>query len=586
MRDLEFIKEPRENDYRVAAEYALSQGDSEQAASMIAAALAMDPQNESCLRLLDRVVASAPDPLSLFDPTKDSFFGKVAVRSRLLAAQGRVLEALELLTQVVAFRPEVPYLTWVPEWLKCAQLPVHESPSRIRWQPLLAALAAPNPDRERCRQNSEAMADVLALLVERYPEDHALLVLHVRWLRQLEQHERVLTDLRRFDASKPSHLTRLLLGQSLRRVGLLQECLRYFEDATAMQPTEPSVWLDLADVQLETGAVELALKAYGRAMALDPRNSWARASQCYVHALRTGDPVEIAELHAQSQHEPRARDLLLDAEFLERRFEFPESAGARVLFDFCRRIRSSHPSGPPKLRLRVTSPEPPSFHHAFRLTTRALGLPDAELEITADGRPDSALDPEAARLWDYTQDCPHPLLPRPNDSTLDALRAISNDSAQGLAACLEGGAALSVPVEQLASAAFYVPAPPSCAISPPEWLFKFQVVCLLAIAHSEQGWFGSARRRWLYDLATGHVDWISAAAMIALGVVLRDNDQAAPEIQRWFGNWLAASPVGSPHCYERYLIASWMRAPSLSAETERQLWQRRIALRPRSNAAS
>ncbi|MGE5783999.1 MAG: hypothetical protein ACM3ZE_05380 [Myxococcales bacterium] len=576
----EFVRNPTRDDYREAAAVALEQGDSEQAASMISAALAMDPRNEACLALLDRVLEMVKDPLGLFDPTKDAFFGRVAVRARVLARQGRVLEALRILARVVTFRPEVAYLTWVPEWFKRAQLPANETPSRaIDWQPLLSALGS--AEQGPRRENAEAAADILAWLVERYPSDDALLVLYVQWLHQIEQHERVLTDLRRLDATQPSYVTRLLLGRTKRRMGLLEPCVQSFADAAAMKPDQSSLWLELGDAQLEAGMVEPALNAYARALELEPNGAWARASRSYVSSVRTQDLAQKEDLRAQCQHEPRARELLLDAEFVEHRLGFPETPGTRVLFDFCRRIRGSNQSEVPKLHLRVTNPEPPSFYRAFQLTTQALDLANAELEITADGPLGLGLDPARPGLWDYAKCCPKPLLPRPNDETVRAVAAIAATTPSGIASYYQGAAALSFSSEQLACAAFYAPAPPSRAISPLEWLFGFQVLCLLGIARSEQDWVGSARRRWLYDLAAGHVDWISAAAMIALGVVLKDNVQAAPEIQRWFQQWLKASPADAPHCYERHLVASWMRATTPSTEDEQRLWQRRIALRPR-----
>jgi hypothetical protein len=207
---------------------------------------------------------------------------------------------------------------------------------------------------------------------------------------------------------------------------------------------------------------------------------------------------------------------------------------------------------------------------------QALSLGGATLTLTTEEPTPVRLDEQRPSLWDYSSSEPDPISPPPSPDILAKLSAIAETDYR-LSSYIESASELTIPAEQLVAAAFHAPAPRLTHISPAEWIFRFQVAALLALASSERAWHGSARRQSLYDIASGHVDWLSAAAMIALGVVAVSQSDATSEIESWFAKWLLASPSDAPYGYEPYLIASWMRLPHLGGETESLLWRRRRA---------
>ena len=373
MKAPEYIASPTPKDYRVAAEYAFMTGDIEEAADMISAALAMSPNDEDCFSVLDRITQGTNTPLDLFDTDKNPFFGRAAVRARLLAKAGQYSEALEVLAQVVAFRPEVPYLGWVLPWLRASGKKSiwQEERHTTSWKRLLDALLPPVEKDDPRSPNVDAATEILTQLVERHRDAQNLMTLYLQWQKQLGQPERALETLRRIESSQSnwSHFARK--AQVLRQLRQPEECILSFEKAAALQPKETSLWLDLSDLYLETGKPGRCIDALERVLALEPHNLWAQSTRAYVNAIRTKDVASYEFLRQQSRNNARAATLLRDAELTSHTLNVPDSPGTRVLFDFCRRAVEQKKNAPsktdaPHLKLRVVRPEPPSFHRAFR----------------------------------------------------------------------------------------------------------------------------------------------------------------------------------------------------------------------------
>jgi tetratricopeptide (TPR) repeat protein len=582
----EFIAAPEGDDYCVAAEHALLTGDLAQAASMIAAALGKDPLEPRYHELLGRITAASRDPLELFNVRTDPFFGKAAVRAEVLAASGQLSEAMGLIGQVVTFRPALPYLTWVSRWLRetNARRIWRDELHAAGWQRLLSALGPPFEPGDPRLPNAKAALSCLAWMAQDQPREQGLQSLYIGWLKQLGRVQEALEVTRKLDAGGSSWFSQTQLGQLLRQTGQIAEGIVCFERAASMQPEEASIRLDLGDLYLEIGRAEDSIAAYRCALALEPANHWAKVSLSYLDVLQGRDESRLDLLRQLSKVDPHAHALLLDAELVSHRLGFPQSPGVEVLFDFCRRLRQS-PAVPnaPHLRLALARPEPPSFHLAFHHSMQALGITDATLTLTVDDPTPVQLDREVRSRWDCSGPKPCPTLDAPPSETVAAIAAIAT-SDYSAASFVEQARALRIAPEQLAAAAFYPPSTRPSKVSPAGWIFRYQVAALIGLACGEQHWFGSSRRQWLYELASGHVDWVSAAAMIALGVVARDCPDALPEVKAWFTSWLVASPEDAPYGYEPYLIASFMRMPGLTGDTAALLWRRRRASRTPAEA--
>lgn len=112
-----FTAEETRHNVQTAHE-ALGCGDLMHALFHISSALATDPTNREWLTVLHEVMRRAADPLAIvrLDEAKSDFIS-AATRAYVLAAKGRLAEALPLLAEVAEVRPDVGYLVWAEQWL-------------------------------------------------------------------------------------------------------------------------------------------------------------------------------------------------------------------------------------------------------------------------------------------------------------------------------------------------------------------------------------------------------------------------------------------------------------------------------------
>jgi hypothetical protein len=110
------------------------------------------------------------------------------------------------------------------------------------------------------------------------------------------------------------------------------------------------------------------------------------------------------------------------------------------------------------------------------------------------------------------------------------------------------------------------------------WVQRVQVAAALVIADLDTGWEGSPRKRALYSLLYGPVDWSVDAAIIALGTLARRDPAIRPEVEQAFG-WLQGQiPKEGFTCFEYPLVSTWI---ALGGHDEARLaeleaWQERV----------
>ena len=133
-------------------------------------------------------------------------------------------------------------------------------------------------------------------LMPSYPDAVANLgALHARQGRFTE----AIAELRRVLALSPQHeIARRNLafaldstGIDLARAGRSGDAIALFEESTALQPDEPSLWRDLGQALIEDGKAAEAITPLERAVALDPRGANERFWLARAYLL-TGRPVD------------------------------------------------------------------------------------------------------------------------------------------------------------------------------------------------------------------------------------------------------------------------------------------------------
>ena len=153
-----------EAEYAAAAQDAAERGDLALALEQIAAALSFDPESAAHRAILALILTKTKNPLPLLATHGTMFFGSMALWAFLLAERGEVGRAVPLLLQVAAFRPAIPYLAWVLEWIETRGLrgvPVDEVCLRAR---VILRAARADEDRLACETNVRALVALLEAL--------------------------------------------------------------------------------------------------------------------------------------------------------------------------------------------------------------------------------------------------------------------------------------------------------------------------------------------------------------------------------------------------------------------------------------
>jgi tetratricopeptide (TPR) repeat protein len=311
--------EPRTVDGELAhAAAALQAADVEDALGHLATALSLDPTRSEALRLLDEALdrsgARALDLLPIGDGT---FFGLVALRARALARLGRPEEALVLLFGVASYRADVPYLPWTPRWFGDGDergRPGRVGPDQIAGSAVAFFQRVSRKDAENLgvRQNLEGALFALRALRARYPENERLCFAEILASRRLGRDTEALDLARRWFETRPSWISAVELGNTLREQGRVEEAIPCFRQAQAFKPQDMSPLLDIGDILL-SGRYEEAARAYAEVLAREPGHPWAEPSHAFAQYRATGDEMwrkVLEELAARAPEGSRARELV------------------------------------------------------------------------------------------------------------------------------------------------------------------------------------------------------------------------------------------------------------------------------------
>jgi hypothetical protein len=124
----------------------------------------------------------------------------------------------------------------------------------------------------------------------------------------------------------------------------------------------------------------------------------------------------------------------------------------------------------------------------------------------------------------------------------------------------------------------YPPRPPGSNWRVLPWVQRAQIACALVTAHLDSGWSGSTRQQALYALLYGPTDWSTGAAMVALGVLARQDPAIRGEVVQAF-TWMQSQvPKEGFCCWELPLVMTWLTLPDLDDVTRKRLeqWKERI----------
>ncbi|XXY22862.1 hypothetical protein WME88_24930 [Sorangium sp. So ce216] len=524
------IADPTDADYAAAARSALSKKDFRLAIEQASAAVALQPQHEAHLRLLDEVIATARRPIELVMLSPEgAFYGLCAARARVLARLNRVAEALDALFQTAAFRPSAPFLPWACAWVKPSKSARRVAPKAVAAGMLALTDAArgraPDPG---VTANLEAALVIAERIQAEHPSDTSLLVARSRALRALDRDAEALA---RLDAEgDPSSWAIAVERAAIHgERGELRARIAWLERARVARPAELSTYLDLGDAHLDDGELEPAVAVYARALELDATSRWAAASLSYARALASGAPydAELSERERdQNTAHERARSLEADATAYTTRLSDPIDPLVGVIRGV--RARADATGWSVKLRFRVRAERAlaPSAYLAFVHALAQCGRDGSLLVEHEQGAP------SAGRLWQPTAAGAAPAVQRPPDEVLAHVNELARTPFEWAAWC-DRAVMLSAPLDPERAAMFvdaiaYPPEPPSSDVDAVRWVHAFQIAAAVLAALGPGA--VEARKERLCSLLAGIDDWSAGAALLGLRALARARPELTPAI--------------------------------------------------------
>jgi hypothetical protein len=226
-------------------------------------------------------------------------------------------------------------------------------------------------------------------------------------------------------------------------------------------------------------------------------------------------------------------------------------------------------AAPGRATLTLSVLEAPSNRLALVMQLAQLG---ANLTIDCYVEALQAPDPREPRcpvdfvLWKYAELTPQVAVapPRPEVAALVAELARCDYDLQGwsqrgrqLASRLSGAQAL----QDLLGAMVH-PSPAPQGLRAYVWLQRVQIAAAFILAHLDPGWKKAARRRALFSLVMGPVDWTCGAAVLALTALALEDAQIRAEVVPLFRSLLNAIPNPGQVCYAHALVYCYLQLPT------------------------
>lgn len=577
-----------------AARDLLLEGRLAEAAQRMANVLTADPTREDWVVLIDDILSKAPDPLALLDfSTPQVEVGQVAVQARALVHEGELTEALALLSQVSAARPEVPFLSWADAWLEARPEALGElEPDLLGEQvvaPCLRALGempAPLEADDPRRPLVEAFEGLCRRCRNVWPAQPLLWSAGASAARRLGRLNEAVTLARQGVRLSEDWHTCVALACALRDAGQVDEAIDYYRRAISHEPDDMTARLDIADTLLDSSKaeperLEQAITTYEEVLAHQPAHPWARPSVHYARFKRYGSPAERSVLLTIADRDPgnrragRLADELDPPQPFVNRLVPPGDATAHALRQATAQIRfDPERYGESRLELKVSSLESPSALLAWRMQLKRLKAQvSLDLKVKGVGNPDPR-QPRADvdfRLWVFDGVAPRAAFPPPAGPTAEALvhsvaeiarRPYRLDTWSAQARILAGGpmiaAAGSEAMEILLSTMLYPPdAPPERDVI--DWVQRVQIAAALVL-----GWLGYERDGGraalsaLRSVALGPADWVSAAAVVALTARTYEDPTLRGEVEPIFQTLARTLSDQGYTAYELPLASCWL----------------------------
>lgn len=525
------------DELRTAEAFAAS-GDRSHSLQHVLNALALEPNHGEWRGPLRTLLADATLRAGL---EAAPFFEARAAWAFYLHETGNVAAALAAIVDVHRAAPHRGFDGWIAAWVKGAHLAGRQEIDATTFVRVLLLGTGVGGSRIRLlpaeRSAAERFVEVAEVARSEWPSDPRIAALASSLFRRASRFEAALDA-----ASQVETCDRFTLaGLAHRAAGAVQPALEAFEAALAASQ-DPLLHLEQFRVLADAGRWADALDAWGR---------YERG--CAANAPPTDDSVAERAAVAAAAQRNAAPPAVPPLDIVRRRLAGHgrlcpmRDVTANALREVGRNdgLRAKGPTGAGvairagKITMTVEGSEGPS--NRLCLALMLSNTPDTRLAPYT-----CANVPFAPALWRADGDVIVQAPPSPPPAVIDWVEGVALFEAEGTAAerfestgdflDLWQAAADSPPPAAnagawLAATVFpRMPLPRVC--SGPEWVFRWQVACLIGLAQSERGWRETAKREALLGLLGGPADWTLAAALRVAAEVALLEPEATAEVRQ------------------------------------------------------
>lgn len=561
-----------EEDIEIALR-ALADGDYPHAAFHVAMALADDPARADWLDLFDHIVGSAPDPDALVPlDGGNAFYGEAAARARVIARTGQPALGLELLLQVVAAVPHLPFETWAMDWLDDVS-DADELP-HLPLGRLLGTLCMPSIGRLSTRAAEKAQLGRFAALAQAFA-DHpssanqpVTLAMGSGLMRRLGRVDDAIGLAGASLASAQTTFGYSALGLAHRAAGDWDGALEAFAAAGSLEPEDPSYPAECGRALWSAERYAEATSAFAAGLTLGDDNEAAMSHDyCAVKAdLPPGDdPTWLLRWLGDDAHPDDIRYLVTPTVGW---MPEPSEATVNVMIQLWDEY-GPDPSDQ-DFTFALSALEPPSALLAMahwvsgssdlaqsRVTVERVQLPDPRRTFGP-----GPLAQE--HLWRYEDTLAIQTVPPPPPEVGALVAQVATapyflprwwEAAKG------GAAALADASDEALLGTMVHPPPRNPDVPPWLWVYYHQIAAALIIARLDEPWSAGRRHRLLMGLAFGPTDWTVGAAVLALGQIALEEPDATTEIASFFEVLRERVPDNQDCCFAQALCHAYLALP-------------------------
>lgn len=567
-----------EQEFDIAKE-ALAQRNPGHAIFHLSHALSHQPQNQEYLTLLNRIIQNTRDPLTLVqtDERGGMDFANAAVRAYIHAQLNQYQEAIGLMSQILRATPVKQYLPWVAEWLSRPER-VDRVTADVMIQ-LMMSISALFGDFVDTAQNKETIEKLFPAITRSRKQHNQngifAGVSSILW-RKTGHHDEAVAIAQAGYETTPEYMTAVFLGGALKAKGDLQNAITSFKKALEYRPEDIHIRMDIADNLCKLGEVAEGLDYYQHVLNSDPNHPWAKPYYLFYQARLTNEQTWVDQLDAYVDANPtntEAANLLARLTRKPYINFLPEPADATI--NVLKQISQQNIDG--ITQLAVNCLESPSARLALDLYMSGKGNgKSVKVGVAEIQKPDPRYPQRdvAYLLWKYDGVDPLPAVNPPSPKIAQAISAIAAQPFHitkwsSLARRL-GADSDPQSLNDLLGVMVH---PPECPQDIPLWIWiqHVQVAAALTIAYIDNSWDDSLRKKALFSLALGPMDWSVGAAVLALTQIALEEPQTEAEILALFTQIFGNLPRPGAIPYIDTLVLCLLRMPQLDAKARKEL---------------